>query len=64
MSKDSQNQPEDIGRQGMSDRYQGRHGGLEYEEEEDATLACVCIDSGSGPDELTAQSRYQAKNED
>lgn len=52
MPRDSQSQPEDIGRQGMTDRYQGRHGGVDYEEEEeeDDTLTCVCPKCGyKGP---------------
>ncbi|MCX5769010.1 MAG: hypothetical protein NTZ09_01865 [Candidatus Hydrogenedentes bacterium] len=52
MPGDSQSQSEDNGRQGMTDRYQGRHGGVEYEEEEidDTTPTCVCPKCGyKGP---------------
>ena len=42
MSTDSENPPEEDGRQGMTDRYQGRHGGAEYEEEQEEEDAPAC----------------------
>ncbi|HUW61504.1 MAG TPA: hypothetical protein VMZ06_10895 [Candidatus Bathyarchaeia archaeon] len=43
MPRDSRHQPEDIGRQGITDRYQGRHGGVEYEEEEQEETMPMCV---------------------
>ena len=63
MPRDSQNQPDDNGRQGMTDRYQGRHGGVEYdeEEEEDATPMCVCLKCGyKGPSDEDAPCPQQS----
>ena len=51
MTSDSRKPPDDEGRQGMTDRHQGRHGGAEYdetvlEEEEEAPPTCVCPKCG------------------
>lgn len=47
-------QSDDDGRQGMADRYQGRHGGVDYFEvepdEEEQKPQCICPKCGySGP---------------
>jgi len=49
MTRERQHQPDDIGRQGMTDRDQGRHGGMEYDEdemEEYERPSCVCPKCG------------------